>query len=190
MSEIVGNNTKRVRQLTIKAMAIYEEKVVHFHRQLKRSWDIVELIIQKEVSPANEEIKQLELEVLRQFTKVDEIATNFNTYLLDIRTEDSHVEASKLSSTVARYRQSMNDYINKLHSLKQGNLEMNTIRSTTSSTRASSLNSKTNSALLVSKQAQAQAARTMVAFAEQEAELLREKAELMERESHCIQTKS
>lgn len=50
MSVFMSETHKRVRQLTEKAMAVYEEKVVNLHGTLKKAWDTVEKKIQKNVS--------------------------------------------------------------------------------------------------------------------------------------------
>ncbi|XP_063397214.1 uncharacterized protein LOC134681506 [Mytilus trossulus] len=180
--------TQRIRTLTIRGQALYEESRDWHTRQIKKFWSTVDAVIDTANSLKDNNLQELQ-EVQRELTlHVDQfsaLCTLYLEFLTKYNTNESLQEKSYFETTFRGYKILIDASLRSLRQRISDALRKDTDRGSVSSSRrsgaktSSSRNTSTSSVYLKSK-AKAEAAKVRLQYVQEEAELKKKQANLDE----------
>lgn len=178
---------KRVRTLTPKAMALYEQKVTDYKSRTRQLWSKVSETLTRSVITTDVSVKELDRthsELLEKFVRFEEEYHAFEKFLATTNTLESLAERDILILEQSPCLDKYDQWIRLIESTKQEILKQvlssinsnQSVRSSVRSSKRSSARSVGSSDTLAKKRAEAEAAKVKVQFAEAEAAIIKQKA--------------
>lgn len=183
---------KRIRTLTTKGMALYEDKVEELKKRTFRLWSQVTQTLNRSSEVTSDlsirELDSILSEVTDRYEEYRDHSRTFEKFLENTNTKSSIEELEVLLLEQAVRQTEFDKFIELIEITKKKILEqvMASIKSNKSVKSLKTLTSKSrksvSSELIALKMAEAEAAKVKVQFAEKEAVLLKLKAEVEEKE--------
>ena len=175
--------TRRLRTLTEKGIEIFENSEKEFCSKLEATWHDIDFLLESVSAPSSEQaLSNIHSEVTELYGKYCRLSTEYVDFLLQTNTRDS-LKGVNSHKAMAEVLKGIVDRAHRqISNMKQQNLETSSRHSSVS--RHSDHRSKANSvasgvsSILASKRAKAGAALARMKFVEEEASIVKRKAEL------------